>query len=65
MRLRASDSNASGEFAVLAIDTTSTLDSVGLNMRANAQLLPGAELLASIVPRIAMQQQASGIPQAQ
>ncbi len=47
---------ASGEFSVLAIDTASTLGSVGLNVRADAQLSPGAELLATIVRRIATRQ---------
>jgi LysR family pca operon transcriptional activator len=38
-----------GEFVILPIDTESTLGSVGLNTRADAQLPPGAELFADIL----------------
>ncbi|MFZ2103140.1 MAG: pca operon transcription factor PcaQ [Oricola sp.] len=42
----------SGEFAVLPIDTEQTMGSVGLNMRADAELPPGAEIFADIVRRL-------------
>lgn len=41
-----------GEFSVLPIDTDSTMGSVGLNMRAETELPPGAEIFADIVRRM-------------
>jgi LysR family transcriptional regulator, pca operon transcriptional activator len=40
-----------GEFVTLPIDTESTLGSVGLNMRAESELPPGAEIFVEIVRR--------------
>jgi len=42
----------SGEFAVLPIDTDATMGSVGLNMRAETELPPGAEIFTDIVRRL-------------
>ena len=41
-----------GDIVTLPIDTDSTIGSVGLNMRADAQLPPGAELLADILRKM-------------
>ena len=41
-----------GEFAVLPVDTEQTMGSVGLNMRAEQELPPGAEIFADIVRRL-------------
>lgn len=41
-----------GEFSILPIDTDATMGSVGLSMRADTDLPPGAEIFADIVRRI-------------